>query len=113
MKATTLIAAAFTGALALATTDAQTVDTQTDVGTPGKDTAEKAFPDKPPYSPYAGRNFPTRPFFGDTHLHTSFSMDAGAFGALLGQKDVYRFAKGEEVIASTGQHAKLSRPFDF
>src|SRR5690606_3331880 len=23
-----------------------------------------------PYSPYANRNFPTRPFFGDTHLHT-------------------------------------------
>ena len=33
------------------------------------------------YSPYAGRNFPTRPFFGDTHLHTGFSLDAGAFGA--------------------------------
>ncbi len=36
------------------------------------------------YSPYADRDFPTRPFFGDTHLHTSFSMDAGAFGARLG-----------------------------
>ena len=43
--------------------------------------AVQAFPAKPPYSPYAGRNFPTRPLFGDTHLHTSFSMDAGAFGA--------------------------------
>ena len=28
-----------------------------------------------------GPRLPTRPFFGDTHLHTSFSMDAGAFGA--------------------------------
>src|ERR1043165_967862 len=52
----------------------------TDAGTLDKATAEKSFPNKPPYSPYAGRNFPTRPFFGDTHLHTSFSMDAGAFG---------------------------------
>jgi Protein of unknown function (DUF3604) len=56
----------------------------TDIGTLDQETAEKAFPAKPPYSPYAGRNFPTRPFFGDTHLHTSFSMDAGAFGARLG-----------------------------
>jgi hypothetical protein len=80
----------------------------TDIGTLDQETAEKAFPAKPPYSPYAGRNFPTRPFFGDTHLHTSFSMDAGAFGARLGPKDAYRFAKGEEVIASSGQHAKLS-----
>ena len=76
-------------------------------------TAEKAFPAKPPYSPYAGRNFPTRPFFGDTHTHTSFSMDAGAFGARLGPKDAYRFAKGEEIMASSGQRAKLSRPLDF
>ena len=85
---------------------------QTDVGTLDKDKAAKAFP-KPPYSPYAGRNFPTRPLFGDTHLHTSFSMDAGAFGARLGPKEAYRFAKGEEVTASSGQRAKLSRPLDF
>jgi hypothetical protein len=85
----------------------------TDEGTLDQESAEKAFPAKAPYSPYAGRNFPTRPFFGDTHLHTSFSMDAGAFGARLGPKDAYRFAKGEEVIASSGQHAKLSRPLDF
>lgn len=68
---------------------------------------------KPGYSPYAGRNFPTRPLFGDTHLHTSFSMDAGAFGARLGPADAYRFARGEEVTASAGQQAKLSRPLDF
>ena len=85
----------------------------TDIGTLDKETADKAFPAKPPYSPYAGRNFPTRPYFGDTHLHTSYSMDAGAFGARLGPKDAYRFAKGEEVIASSGQRAKLSRPLDF
>ena len=88
-------------------------DVTTDIGTLDKDTAEKAFPAKPPYSPYAGRNFPTRPYFGDTHTHTSFSMDAGAFGARLGPKDAYRFAKGEEVMASSGQRAKLSRPLDF
>ena len=68
---------------------------------------------KPPYSPYANRDFPTRPFFGDTHLHTSFSMDAGAFGARLGPKEAYRFARGEQLTASSGQPVKLSRPLDF
>ena len=85
----------------------------TDVGTLDETSAKKAFPAKPPYSPYAGRNFPTRPFFGDTHVHTSFSMDAGAFGCRLGPTDAYRFAKGEEVMASSGQRAKLARPLSF
>jgi hypothetical protein len=84
-----------------------------DVGTLDRASADKLFPAKRPYSPYAGRNFPTRPFFGDTHLHTSFSFDAGAFGARLGPSDAYRFAKGEQVTASSGQPAKLSRPLDF
>src|SRR5688572_23922810 len=73
----------------------------------------KAFPTSRPYSPYAGRNFPTRPFFGDTHLHTAISMDAGAFGARLGPREAYRLASGEEIMASSGQPVKLSRPLDF
>jgi hypothetical protein len=85
----------------------------TDVGTLDAETAERVFPAKRPYSPWAGRNFPTRPLFGDTHTHTSFSMDAGAFGARLGPRDAYRFGKGEEITASSGQLAKLSRPLDF
>jgi uncharacterized protein DUF3604 len=84
-----------------------------DTGTLDSAQAAKAYPTKPPYSPYAGRNYPVRPLFGDTHLHTSFSMDAGAFGARLSPRDAYRFARGEEVTASSGQPAKLSRPLDF
>ena len=84
-----IILAALVSALASAgvalPTSAQKTDI-TDIGTYDKETADRVFPSKPPYSPYAGRNFPTRPFFGDTHLHTSFSMDAGAFGARLGPK---------------------------
>jgi hypothetical protein len=84
-----------------------------DVGNANKATLEKVFPSKPGYSPYAGRNFPTMPLFGDTHLHTSFSMDAGAFGARLTPSDAYRFARGEEITSNTGQPVKLSRPLDF
>lgn len=74
---------------------------------------ERIFSTSPPYSPYAGRNFPTRPFFGDTHLHTGFSVDAGSFGARLTPRDAYRFARGEEIVSNTGQRVKLSRPLDF
>ena len=83
-----------------------------DAGTRDKAAVEKAFP-KRPYSPYAGRDYPTRPYFGDTHLHTAFSFDAGAFGARLGPRDAYRLARGEEITASSGQPVKLSRPLDF
>ena len=83
-----------------------------DAGTLDQETAAQGFR-KPAYSPPAGRNFPVRPFFGDTHVHTSFSMDAGAFGARLTPQDAYRFAKGHEITASSGQRAKLSRPLDF
>ena len=65
------------------------------------------------YSPYAERHFPDRPMWGDTHLHTSISFDAGAFGATLLPNDAYKFAKGQEVISSTGQPVRLSRPLDF
>lgn len=65
------------------------------------------------YSPYAGRDFPSYPLWGDTHLHTSLSFDAGGFGNRLSQRDAYRFAKGEEVITSSGQKARLARPLDW
>ncbi|HEU4391566.1 MAG TPA: DUF3604 domain-containing protein, partial [Blastocatellia bacterium] len=83
-----------------------------DAGQPNRDSLEKIIP-KRGYSPYAGRNFPTRVFWGDTHLHTSYSFDAGAFGARLTPRDAYLFAKGNEVTSSTGQPVKLARPLDF
>ncbi|HEU4936144.1 MAG TPA: DUF3604 domain-containing protein [Vicinamibacterales bacterium] len=84
-----------------------------DAGAIDREKIEKAFPAQTPYSPYAGRNHPSRPYFGDTHLHTAFSMDAGAFGARLGPPEAFRFARGEEVTSNTGQPVKLSRPLDF
>jgi len=81
---------------------------------PGPSAGElsRVFP-RAPYSPYAERDFPTRPLWGDTHLHTGLSMDAGAFGARLMPDDAYEFARGEEVVSSTGQRVRLSRPLDF
>lgn len=65
------------------------------------------------YSPYAGRNFPEHPLWGDTHLHTGQSMDAGGFGARLTQAQAWRFARGEEITASSGQPVRLYRPLDW
>jgi hypothetical protein len=80
---------------------------------PPPETIEDAFKSQKHYSPYAGRNFPTAVYWGDTHLHTGMSMDAGAFGARLTPEDAYRFALGEELTSSTGLQVKLSRPLDF
>ncbi|UCG80891.1 MAG: DUF3604 domain-containing protein [Desulfobacterales bacterium] len=68
---------------------------------------------KPGYSPYAGRNFPTKVFWGDTHLHTNLSLDARAFGVTLGPEEAYRFARGEEITSTHGERLKLSRPLDW
>jgi Protein of unknown function (DUF3604) len=65
------------------------------------------------YSPYLDQGFPDRVYFGDTHLHTSYSTDAGMFGNRLGPDEAYRFALGEEVTSSQGVRARLQRPLDF
>ena len=44
------------------------------------------------YSPYAHRTFPRRPLWGDSHLHTALSMNAGLFGNRLPPRDAYRLA---------------------
>jgi hypothetical protein len=65
------------------------------------------------YSPYAKRDFPNELLWGDSHLHTGLSFDAGAAGAILLPEDAYRFAKGYEVVSSYGIPVKLSRPLDW
>ena len=84
-----------------------------DIGGVSQDDLSRVLPSQRAYSPAVNRNFPTRPLFGDTHLHTAVSMDAGVAGARLTPDDAYRFAKGEQVIASSGQPVKLTRPLDF
>ena len=65
------------------------------------------------YSPYLDIGYPQRVFWGDTHLHTSYSTDAGMIGNRLGPNEAYRFARGETVVSSTGVRARLQRPLDF
>ena len=65
------------------------------------------------YSPFVGRAYPDQVFFGDTHLHTKYSPDAGLIGTTLSPADSFRFARGEKVIASSGQPVQLIRPLDF
>ena len=62
---------------------------------PTKDDVARAH-DTQEFSPYAGRSFPTRVLFCDTHQHTAISVDAGTMNR-LGQEEAYRFARGEEV----------------
>jgi len=83
-----------------------------DAGTPNRESLADAYTGKS-YSPYAKRNFPERPLWGDTHLHTSLSVDAGLFGNRLPPTEAYRFARGEEVVSSTGLPVRLSRPLDW
>ncbi len=66
-----------------------------------------------PYSPYVDEHFPKRVFFGDTHFHSSLSVDSGLIGNKLDLDAAFRFARGEEIRTSTCQRAKLIRPLDF
>ncbi|MBW2244673.1 MAG: DUF3604 domain-containing protein, partial [Deltaproteobacteria bacterium] len=65
------------------------------------------------YSPYVDQDFPQRVFWGETHLHTTYSTDAGLFGTRLTPDAAYRFAKGEEIVSNTGVRTKIIRPLDF
>ena len=66
------------------------------------------------YSPYVGRDHPENVYFGDTHLHTSISLDAyGDGNTKVGPDEAYRWAKGETIASDNGIPARISRPLDF
>ena len=82
-----------------------------DMAVPGSGPSEAAQGDGTDSVPLA--EYPERPLWGDTHLHTDNSIDAFGFGVRLGPEDVLRFARGEKVTATTGTPAQLDRPLDF
>ena len=63
--------------------------------------------------PFVDRKGLESVYWGDTHLHTAYSTDAGMIGNTLSPDEAYRFARGEEVTSSTGVPARLVRPPDF
>lgn len=66
------------------------------------------------YTPWAEEAFPMELLWGDTHLHSAYSVDANTMGNIgLSPADAYRFARGEPVKANTGMIAKLNTPLDF
>lgn len=83
-----------------------------DIGSPSPEALKGLYPGKT-YSPYAQRSFPSHVYWGETHLHTGLSLDAGLFGNTLGHEDAYRLARGEEIKSSTGLPIKLGRPLDW
>jgi hypothetical protein len=60
-----------------------------DIGSPDPEVLKGLYPGKT-YSPYAQRSFPSRVYWGETHLHTAVSLDAGLFGNTLGHEEAYR-----------------------
>ncbi|QFU76861.1 DUF3604 domain-containing protein [Halioglobus maricola] len=51
-------------------------------------------------------------YFGETHMHTAYSLDAYIGGTRQTPSDAYRAARGESVIVNGLPH-KIRRPLDF
>ncbi|GAB3292218.1 DUF3604 domain-containing protein [Parahaliea aestuarii] len=62
---------------------------------------------------FAADDYPRQALFGDTHVHTGWSADAGMDGAVVDPFQAYQFGRGEEITSNTGMKAKLHRPFDW
>lgn len=67
----------------------------------------------PMTSAASGDEYPTDAYFGDTHVHTGWSADAGFDGAVKTPVEAYRLASGEEIIANSGIKVRLNRPYDW
>ena len=52
-------------------------------------------------------------YFGDLHVHTTYSFDAFAFGTLATPYDAYRYAKGAAIKHPAGFDVQLRTPLDF
>ena len=62
---------------------------------------------------FAEQNPLRNAYFGETHMHTAFSLDAYIGGTRLMPADSLRYAKGESVTLSDGAVVQHKRPLDF
>ena len=114
MKSIPMLSAAVSAIALAGSVAAQTAGPEDDpVGLIPTDADSGALSEGRSYSPYAQRNFPTRVYWGDTHVHTDNSLDAKGLGVRLDVEDALRFARGEEIVSSHGMPFKLSRPLDW
>jgi hypothetical protein len=67
----------------------------------------------PQPAPGAAPNPLRNAYFGDLHVHTSYSLDAYIFGNRNDPRAAYRFGRGEPVILSGGVKSQLRVPLDF
>ena len=54
-----------------------------------------------------------KPYYGDLHVHTTYSFDGYSMGTTATPYDAYRFARGEPIKNPAGYDMQLSRPMDF
>jgi hypothetical protein len=118
-----MVALAVGGALAVAITgcgsgadDAKAPASKAAAGAPVSSPAPAPAPAKPPTVEEleaAVRDNPLKDaYFGETHVHTSYSLDANIGGARITPDEAYRFAKGEDVTVN-GQKHNIKKPLDF
>ena len=61
----------------------------------------------------AGPNPDKNVYFGDLHVHTTYSFDAFAFGTVATPADAYRYALGDKIRHPGGFDVQLRQPLDF
>lgn len=101
-----LLCSVFAFFIPLSVAGAETLDDPTEESL--KTTSERR-----EYSPHVAQKFPESPLWGDTHLHTNLSTDAGLANNRLSPAKAYEFARGDEVVSSYGHRVRLSRPLDW
>lgn len=98
------------------TSGQEKITVSTELGSSGSSSSYskiKATPAEAKKSGGGKSKYPAQAYFGDSHVHTGWSPDAGMDGAILTPEDAYQFARGYEIKSNTGLKAKLHRPYDW
>jgi Protein of unknown function (DUF3604) len=83
-------------------------------GTPAEKKSEAAAPVQSAETPAPQPNPDRNAYFGETHLHTSWSVDAWVMGnRITGPDDAYKYAQGQTIKHPMGYDIKIDTPLDF